>query len=113
MTTVTGTVLYVGYVKSCTVFLDFDDDGTQDDFEPSTETDDFGGYSFTFEASMADTAYIVVKAGSSCVDRYTNEALSVSLSAPPSCQYVSLLSSLKKEIVADKVAAGAVSTHKV
>ena len=114
-----GNAQYLGYVKGCTVFLDLNGDGAHGTDEPNTISDDYGGWTFTVEDSLIAGAAsstqttVVVKSGATCIDRYTDKPLAVSISAGQTtgetageveaCPVVSILSTVMKEMVTHKL----------
>jgi uncharacterized delta-60 repeat protein len=102
---VTG-VAVDGYLVGTTVFFDADSDGMLDAGEPSTETDDAGGFSLGIDVAAADTSGNgSLDAGEGRLasiggmDISTGLRNTVTLTAPPGAAVISPLSTLVQAIV--------------
>lgn len=102
--------MYVGKLKGCTIYADLDGDLAYSEGEPTSTTDDHGGWSLVVEAMAQTGAVIVVPAGEDqlpgCQDRNTNLSLSVTVKALAGCEVVSTLSALQYIAVKNHTAGG-------
>ena len=95
MVRLSGKAFYVGYLKGCTVYADLNGDLVQDEGEPTSTTDEYGGWILDVEETAQGNAEVIVPASPDCIDRSTSLPLSMPLRSPVGCEVTSLLSDLK------------------
>ena len=95
MVRLSGKAFYVGYLKGCTVYADLNGDLVQDEGEPTSTTDEYGGWALDVEETAQGNAEVIVPASPDCIDRSTGLPLSMPLRSPIGCEVTSMLSDLK------------------
>jgi len=95
MVSLSGKAFYVGYLKGCTVYADLNGDLVQDEGEPTSTTDEYGGWTLAVEETAPGNAEVIVTASPDCIDRSTSLPLAMPLRSPVGCEVASILSDLK------------------
>ena len=95
MATLSGRAFYVGYLKGCTVYADLNGDLVQDEGEPTSTSNEYGGWTLDVEETAQGNAEVVVLASPDCIDRSTSLSLTMPLRSPAGCEVASVLSDLK------------------
>merc|ERR1719310_2302763 len=95
MTSISGVAIYIGYLRDCVVFADYNNDGVHQPSEPHAITDDFGGWLIEVFESKQMTTRVRLQFGGDCIDTSTSLALQVPLAAPAQCGIIGLYPTLK------------------
>ena len=92
MVRLSGKAFYVGYLKGCTVYADLNGDLVQDEGEPTSTTDEYGGWILDVQETAQGNAEVIVPASPDCIDRSTSLPLVMPLRSPVGCEVASMLS---------------------